>query len=192
MKLIRLYVAVATAATITSACDSASSDQILVPNASVLASSSKKVAETRTVKAANRNSAVIDAAGGTLTVGGHALFVPANAVSVPTQFSMQVVEAKAIHVKLKAWRVSDGAAVTQFPVVPLEIRLNAGDVIVPDGYSMALAYLVDGSYDGRMEVQRGTYDAATKIFTGYLTHFSEYVIIIDRTEEPSDSTYTQP
>lgn len=182
-KLIGRFAMVTLATAFMAACDNSGPDQLMVPNADELVASSGKVADTRDVKAANRAETVIGNNGGSLTVGGHTLVVPAGAVLEPTRFVVRIVEANKVHVKLRAYRVSDGAAVTQFPNVPVQIKLNAADVVDRDGY-LSVAYLIDGTYDGRKEIQPSAFDATSNTLTGWLTHFSDYTIYIGREEPP--------
>lgn len=167
------------------ACDSAAPDSTLAPTAgsprfSVGASA---VVSTKDLKKAATGAALIDQSGGQLSVGGHNLTVPANAVSEATWFTMQVVEANKIHVKLRAQRASDLAAVTQFPIVPVRIDFDASTVDVLDISSLSVVYLVDGTYDGAKEYFTSTVNLDTKRVSADLSHFSDYTLGNGKTDE---------
>ena len=96
---------------------------------------------------------------------------------------LQVVEANAIHVRLKAWRASDAAAVTQFPNVPVELSLDVSDLETLDLSELVVVYLRDGTYAGAKEPVPTVVSGSTRI-TGYLTHFSQYAVAFAREYSP--------
>ena len=160
-------------------CEAVSNEQLFAPSASVNENAAD-IAKTRSLANANKQGTVIGAEGGSFSVGGHTLVVPANAVSQPTVFSMQVVEAHAVHVKLRAYRVSDGVAVTQFPVVPVSLTLNGWDIDALDLSGLKVVYLRDGTYEGAKEIlYNSVVDTARRTVTAQLSHFSDYTAILD-------------
>jgi hypothetical protein len=176
MKLSKYFSAVAVIATLLTACDSSTAPEpTFERSADVVTTKEARVVQTNN-HGADRAYVLITPLGGTITAGRHSLKVPAGAVSSPTWFLMKVVESKAIHVKLQAWRAADFAPVTQFPTVPVELTLNVSDVSPLDLPSLVVAYLRDETYDGRKEVQPTNVDVQNKVVTGYLTHFSSYVV----------------
>ena len=186
-KLIGRFAAITVVAAMFAACDSSAPDQMMVPNADELVAGSGKVADTKNVRASNRVEGVIGTEGGSISAGGHTLTVPAGAVVEPTRFIMHIVEANKVHVKLRAYRMSDGAAVTQFRNVPVQIKLNVADVVDTNGY-LTVAYLQDGTYDGRKEIQPSVHDAANGTLTGWLVHFSDYSVYLDLKPPPAPPT----
>jgi hypothetical protein len=119
--------------------------------------------------------------GGRVAAGGHEMLVPAGAVAQPTWFRMTVVGSDRIQVKLKAWRASDWAPVTQFPATaPIQLNLNVSNVTGIDLSQLLVVYLADGTADGRKEPVSSAVNADAKIVTGYLTHFSMYAIAFAR------------
>lgn len=138
--------------------------------------SSTKVEKTTTVRRAQRMDVLITPLGGFVSVGGHTLKVPANAVTQPTWFSMQVIEANAYQVKFKAWRALDGAPVTQFTRVPLEVTFDVSDLEDGNPTGLTVVYLRDGTLTGEVETVASKVNIANSTVTGYLTHFSMYAI----------------
>jgi hypothetical protein len=179
MKLSRYLTAILAAAAISTGCESAVQEAVMSPNADLVTVSSNgstKVEKTRNVKRSNKAEAIITPLGGYVWVGGHVLKVPANAVTSPTVFSVQVVEANSYHLKFKAWRLLDGAAVTQFNRVPLEMTFDVSDLENGDPTGLVVVYLQDGTTTGGLEKITTKVNAANGTVTGYLTHFSSYAV----------------
>lgn len=180
MKLLRFLTVATAAVVISTGCDSAQQEAILSPSANVTSStnssSSTKVEKTRTTKRGYKAEALITPLGGYVSVGGHLLKVPANAVPSPTFFSIQVVEGEAYQLKFKAWRALDGAAVTQFTQVPLEITYDVSDLVNSDPTGLVVVYLQDGTTTGAMEKVATKVNGTNRTVTGYLTHFSSYAV----------------
>ena len=119
--------------------------------------------------------------GGRVAVAGHEMLVPAGAVAQPTWFRMSVVASDRIQVKLKAWRASDWAPVTQFPATtPIRLNLNVSKLSAIDLSKLVVVYLADGTVDGRKDPVQSSVNVDTKILTGYLTHFSIYAVAFRR------------
>jgi hypothetical protein len=119
--------------------------------------------------------------GGRVAAGGHEMLVPAGAVSQPTWFLMSVVASDRIQVKLKAWRASDWAPVSQFPVSnPIRLNLNVSKVTGIDLSQLVVVYLPDERFDGRKEAVLSTLSADAKMLTGYVSHFSMYAVAFRR------------
>lgn len=179
MKFEHLVIAALAATLVGSGCDSASTDPLLAPAASVLIDSptgNTAVARTRALEAGNRRYALVyPSVEGSVSVGGHTLKVPVGAVTRPTWFMLQVIEASAVHVRLKAWNALDGSVVTQFPNVPVELTLDVSGIEDLDLNGLLIVYLRDGSYAGAKEPVRTTISGSTSL-TGYLTHFSQYAV----------------
>jgi hypothetical protein len=179
MKLLRLLTVASAAVVISTGCDSAQQEAIMSPNADVVTASgnsgSTKVEKTHSTKRGYKAEALITSLGGFVAVDGHVLKVPANAVTSPTFFSVQVVEGNVYQLKFKAWRAIDGAAVTQFTRVPLEITYDVSDLENSDPTGLVVVYLQDGTTTGGME-KVATKVNGTGTVTGYLTHFSSYAV----------------
>jgi hypothetical protein len=169
------YFAAAAALTLFAACDAQHSESVLSPNADLIAGITN-VAKTKTVQNGNKGIALIMPTGGSISVDGHTLKVPAGAIGQPTWFSMQIVEASVVHVRLKAWRALDGVAVTQFPNAPVELTLNAGQLEKLDPTGLVIVYLRDGTYEGAKETIPSTVNTSNWTVTGYLSHFSSYAL----------------
>lgn len=115
--------------------------------------------------------------GGRVAVAGHEMLVPAGAVAQPTWFLMSVIASDRIQVKLKAWRASDWAPVTQFPTSkPIQLNLNVSKVTGIDLSQLVVVYLADGTVNGRKEPVQSVLNLEAKMLTGYLTHFSMYAV----------------
>ena len=169
------YFAVTAALAGLAACDAQQTDVLFAPNADFVTHTSS-VAQTRTITHGSRVTGLLLPTGGSITTEGHTLRVPAGAISQPMWFSMQVVETSVVHVKLRAWRAIDGAAVTQFPNTPLELTLDASVLEKLDPTGLTIVYLRDGTYDGGKERVPSTFNQANWTVTGYLTHFSSYAL----------------
>ena len=169
------HFAVTAALAVLAACDAQQTDVLFAPNADFV-SNAASIARTGTIAHGNRVTGLILPTGGSITAEGHTLKVPAGAISQPTWFSMQVVEASVVHVKLKAWRAIDGGAVTQFPNTPVELTLDASALEKLDPAGLTIVYLRDGTYDGAKERVPSTFNQADWTVTGYLTHFSSYAL----------------
>jgi hypothetical protein len=165
-----------TAVAIFAACDVTDSERFLAPDADLVTGSASDVARTSSAQQGNKTYGLISSSGGTLAIGGHSLVVPAGAVDQPTWFTLQIVEANAVHVRLKAWRASDGAPVTQFPNVPVRLKLDASRLDMLDPSGLVIVYLRDGTYWGAREKVVSAVDTSTWTVTGYLTHFSQYAL----------------
>jgi hypothetical protein len=177
--MIRLrHFAVTAALAVLAACDG-HTDRLMAPeiNPDIIISvnGNTKVIKTPNVQNSNWGFALIAASGGSITVDGHTLSVPAGAVKHSTWFMLKVVGSNAVHVELKAWRASDGQAVTQFTNVPVQLTLNARSLGTLDP-SLLIVYLRDDAYDGRREPVPSKVDTIAGTVTGYLTHFSAYAL----------------
>ena len=163
---------------ILAACD-AQTDRLLAPEINpdiiISANGNTKVIKTPNIQNSNWGFALIGSAGGSITVNGHTLKVPAGAVGQSTWFMLKVVASNAVHVDLKAWRAADGQPVTQFPIVPVKLTLDASGLGQVDP-GLLIVYLRDDTYDGRKEAVPSTVDLNAGTVTGYLTHFSSYAL----------------
>jgi hypothetical protein len=177
---IRNYAAAAVLALL-AACDTTQMEPVVPPpaiNPDIIISvnGNTHVIKTPSIQNANWGFALIGSSGGSVSVSGHTLRVPAGAVSQATWFMMQVVESNTVHVKLKAWRAWDGAAVTQFPNVPVKLTLDARNLGNLDPAGLQIVYLRDGRVDGELEAVPSVFDPNAWKVTGVLTHFSSYAL----------------
>lgn len=119
-------------------------------------------------------SGVIGAAGGKLVLGKHELWVPKDAVSEATTFTMDK-PSDALRFKLTATRsVTNDVGSTGF-AVPLKLVINFRYAIDTIDDPASLRVLWEKS-DGSVEVQQTEIDTAGKRGIGYLNHFSDYVL----------------
>jgi hypothetical protein len=169
------YFAAAAALTLFTACDAQHGESFLSPNPDLITGITN-VARTKNVEKGNKAVALIMPTGGSISVDGHTLKVPAGAISQPTWFSMQIVEASVVHVRLRAWRALDGVAVTQFPNEPVRLTLDASHLEKLDPTGLVIVYLRDGTYEGARETVPSTVNTSNWTVTGYLSHFSSYAL----------------
>ena len=177
--MIRLrHFAALAALTALAACDG-QTDRLMAPEINpdiiISANGNSHVIKTPNIQNSNWGFALIGSSGGSVTVSGHTLKVPAGAVGQSTWFMLKVVGSNAIHVDLKAWRASDGQPVTQFATVPVQLTLDASSIGNLDP-RMLIVYLRDETYDGRREPVPSTVDMTRLTVTGYLSHFSAYAL----------------
>lgn len=122
-------------------------------------------------------SAVIDAAGGSLALGGHVLTVPAGAVSGPTTFQMELTYEDKLGVKLSATSVGSsvhndiGAAGFLTPVV-LRMSFEKATREVNPG-RLTVAWERD---EDELEPVSSSVDMSTKTVSGLVPHFSGFIL----------------
>ena len=125
-------------------------------------------------------SGVIDADGGTLGVGEYVLTVPRRAVDGPTLFTFESVQDGYQTVRLSATSVGSsvtndvGAAGFQVPVTLAEHFDAAGGL--PAWSRLVIAW---DRPDGTLERVPSAINPSTKVITGKLSHFSQYVVASD-------------
>ena len=122
--------------------------------------------------------AVVGPEGGRLVNHDHWLSIPANAVSSATEFTFKVVGGKNIKVDFKAARVSDGVAVTQFPVA-LTVGLSYARAKISDPSKLYIGYVLEGALAGAHERLSSVVWADLQIVTAPIWHFSEYEVVSD-------------
>ncbi len=120
-------------------------------------------------------SVVLGSAGGTMTVNGHTLAVPAGALAQPTRFTMSTLSGTSIRVSLSARDARTGAAVTVFPT-PLRLGLSYANAKASSPNQLKVAWLVDGSI---VAVQPSELDKSHKQVVSTLHHFSDWGLITD-------------
>lgn len=117
--------------------------------------------------------------GGTVSLYGNHLIVPAGAVSGKTWFEARLVYDDVIRLKLTA--TSEGSTVTNnvgsagfAKDLTLSLRYDYATNVPADPTSMRAAW---NKGDGTLEVQPSTVDTAEKRVNSLLKHFSEYVVV---------------
>lgn len=120
-------------------------------------------------------SVVVGSLGGTLSVNGHTLAVPAGALERPTRFTMTTLSGSSIRVSLTAEDARSGVPVTVFPT-PLRLGLSYANAKVGNPGKLKVAWLVDGSIAA---VQPSEADKAQKQVVSSLHHFSDWGLITD-------------
>lgn len=120
-------------------------------------------------------SALVDASGGKLTLGKHELFIPKDAVSAPTTFTMSKLDGDHIAVSLTATQLTTNDIGSQGFNVPLKLSLSYEDAssLPADLSSMQIVWLKG---DGTMEAQASEVLVTGKRVRGTLTHFSDYAL----------------
>ncbi|HSL70821.1 MAG TPA: hypothetical protein VK864_11310 [Longimicrobiales bacterium] len=161
-----------------SACDSATAPEQPVADRAMSYSWGSTPATTNSPSETASVTAVVGPAGGIVRNGDHQLWVPALAVAEPTAITFTMVGGNNVHADLSAVRVSDGAAVSNFPRA-LTLRLSYRNVTVSNPYRLSVAYLVDGTVDGELEKQASVVSIASQTVSAAVTHFSQYVMAID-------------
>ena len=161
-----------------SACDSATAPEPPVVDRAMSYSWGSTPATTNSPSETASVTAVVGPAGGIVRNGDHQLWVPALAVAEPTAITFTMVGGNNVHADLSAVRVSDGAAVSNFPRA-LTLRLSYRNVTVSNPYRLSVAYLVDGTVDGGLEKQASVVSIASQTVSAAVTHFSQYVMAID-------------
>ncbi len=117
-------------------------------------------------------SIVMGSLGGTMSVNGHSLTVPAGALQQPTRFTMTTISGTAIRVSLSAQDAATGVPVTVFPT-PLRLGLSYASAKVSNPSKLKVAWLVDGSI---VAVQPSELDKPHKQVVSSLYHFSDWGI----------------
>lgn len=125
---------------------------------------------------------LLDSDGGLLSILSHSLFVPQDAVSEPTLFSMTVIQSGYVEVELTAtpksllsrlffWRAPEPVKFD----VPVDLSLSyARATNVTDPSRLKILRV---NPDGRHEIMPSTVDPETKTVTAKLDHFSRYCLI---------------
>lgn len=120
-------------------------------------------------------TAVIGASGGKLTLGKHELFVPQNAVSAPTTFTMAKLDADNITVSLTATQLTTNDIGSQGFAVPVKLSLSFEEATgLPD--DLSVLQIVWLKIDGTMEAQLSEVNVSAKRVRGTLNHFSDYAL----------------
>ncbi len=117
-------------------------------------------------------SLVLGSLGGTMSVNGHSLTVPAGALQQPTRFTMTTISGTSIRVALSAQDAATGVPVTVFPT-PLRLGLSYASAKVSNPSKLKVAWLVDGSI---VAVQPSELDKPHKQVVSSLYHFSDWGI----------------
>lgn len=114
--------------------------------------------------------AVLGSGGGTLSVNGNTLQVPAGALAQATTFTMSTVSGMTVGVSLSAKETRTGAAVTAFDT-PLRLSLSYANAKVTNPNNLKIAWLVNGQI---VAVQASAVDKAHKLVSSSLYHFSDW------------------
>ncbi len=117
-------------------------------------------------------SLVLGSAGGTMSVNGHSLTVPAGALQQPTRITMTTLSGTSVRVSLSAQDAETGEPVTAFPT-PLKLGLSYASAKVSNPNKLKVAWLVDGAI---VAVQPSELDKSHKQVVSSLYHFSDWGI----------------
>jgi hypothetical protein len=167
-------------ATTLAACDGISQATDVVETAPAFSKGGKKIQELvklHTPAVGETGSITVNSQGGTLTVGGHMLYIPDRAVTKQTLFIMTVMPGDYIHVNLKAF-ARDGTPITTF-TIPLWLGLSYAGVPGSADRHLTVTYLVDGTIDGATEKVASFMHPTMGMVFGQIKHFSSYSAAID-------------
>ena len=162
------------------ACDSVSQVTDVVETAPAFSNGGKKMQELlklHTPAVGETGSITVNSQGGTLTVGGHTLYIPDKAVTKQTLFMMTVMPGDYIHVDLKAF-ARDGTPITTFKI-PLWLGLSYAGAAGAADRHLTVTYLVDGTVDGATENVASFMHPIRQMVFGQIKHFSSYSAAID-------------
>lgn len=156
----------------------ASADRIAGPD-NLLFSSDVRLLKGNNTEA--KATKVIGIKGGSIIGDLGSIVVPARAVTEPTTFYVHIKQDGYLSIELTATR-KDAAGNTidvggnGFPV-PVKATLSYKNAVDNfDPYKLKVYYMVDGTYDGRMEEVPTTVDTGKKTVSAQLQHFSGYII----------------
>ncbi len=168
-----LVAALALVALGTAACDSSTAPTALTmaaPRADRLGGFT--LVKSTSVQTPVTVSALLGSAGGTLSVNGHTLKVPAGALTQPTVITMSTVAGSSIQVSLSATHWRTGAPMTVF-LTPLRLSLSYAGAQVNNPAKLKLAWVVNGQV---VAVQPSDVDRSRKTVTSSVYHFSQWGI----------------
>jgi hypothetical protein len=114
-------------------------------------------------------TAVIDEKGGSLSIGGTTLDVPAGAVSGPTTFTVNKPNGELAYDFSATQKTPNDVGSAGFPV-PLKLTISYADI--PN--AMEAPAVIWIKPDGRAEALQTQVDTANKTMTAEVTHFSIY------------------
>ena len=118
---------------------------------------------------------VIGSAGGKLVLGRHELWVPANAVSAATTFTMSKLSGE-LRFSLTATRLLPNDVGSRGFAVPVKLVANFQGVSeISDPWKLKVVWLKS---DGSGEEQPTSIDIAGKKAIGLLGHFSDYALVM--------------
>ncbi len=129
-----------------------------------------RLVTSRTFQSSVTVTTILGGGGGTLSVNGHTLWVPAGALAQPTAFTMSTTYGTALQVSLSARDPRSGAAVTVFDT-PLRLSLSYANARVSDPNTLKIAWLVNGQI---VAVQASAVDKSHKLVSSSLYHFSDW------------------
>jgi hypothetical protein len=117
---------------------------------------------------------VIGSAGGKLVLGKHELWVPQNAVSGATTFSMTKLDGQ-LRFELTATQLLTNDIGSSGFAVPVKLVVSFKDASdqISDPSKLRIFWK---KLDGTLEAQQTEVDVVGKKAIGYLSHFSEYVL----------------
>jgi hypothetical protein len=154
------------AATLIAAC----SDEATAPSAPALAvAGTRPPTITRCIQPYGLTAAWIGPQGGRLKAGGHTLFVPVGALSVPTFITMETPSGNIGHV------VFGPEGLTFNSDYPAHLVMGYQNCVVAPNAIQQVAYT--STTLNILETQPSVSDPATLTVDAKLTHFSDYVIV---------------
>lgn len=122
-------------------------------------------------------SAVIGPLGGSVSVAGHKLAVPAGAVPVPTSFSITVPASQLLEVQIRA-----GEAEHYQFLLPVSLTLSyarCGPETV-EGKRLQIVYI--DAFDSVLQLLGGSDDRVSRAVTTWTDHLSDYAMGTNRTD----------
>ena len=115
---------------------------------------------------------VIGLDGGLLTLKGHALLVPAGAVTEPTTFSMELLESRYVMVDLTATVRGEDVGEDGFEK-PVTISLSYDKLYIRDPSKL---FILRYNENGQHEKLPSVVDTRKKTVSAKLDHFSKYAM----------------
>jgi hypothetical protein len=160
------FVSALLAATVIAAC----SDEATAPSTPSLAvAGTRPRTITRCTQPYAATSGWIGPQGGSLEAGGHTLYVPVGALSVPTFITMETPSGKISHVVFGPEGLRFNSNYPVHLVMSYQNCLVAPDATQQVAYTSASLNI--------LETQPSVSDPATMTVDAKLTHFSDYVIL---------------
>jgi len=166
------FAALSLAAVFATSCADGSAGPLTGPEGASLAASTGPTALECPVSTTTSKTALIGLLGGVIELNGHRVVIPADAVLMPTEFTLTVPASNYVEVDIKA----AGQAHYQFRR-PVSLTLSYARCTRTNIDKEALRiYYIDSQSKALIDDMGGTDDKAARTVTTGTDHFSGYVI----------------